>query len=230
MTSEVKLEAVTDTSYDETYDIDAVTASPKKPTRRKTKDTLDAADKSEDTSENESRIGEVSWSGAQLGVYKLNDQAVVPEFKTEQSACFDLSAVLIPGQAVKIVTHSQNVSTRKVTDRGLMIQQGERVLIPTGLVFDIPEGYCLEIYPRSGISFNRGISLNNCTAIIDSDYVEEVFVSINNISGGSQYIEPGERIAQAKLVSLVKTNITVVDKKPALKTSRAGGFGSTGSK
>lgn len=166
----------------------------------------------------------------ELGIFALTEGAVIPEFKTEESACFDLTAVIKTGDQLKIVTHAQNVSTRKATDKGVMVQQGERLLIPTGLAFDIPQGYCLEIYPRSGISFSRGISLNNCTAIIDSDYVEEVFISVNNISGGSQYIENGERIAQAKLVKLVETKIRVLDKKPGQKTSRKGGFGSTGTK
>lgn len=166
---------------------------------------------------------------ATLGIFKLQAEAVIPEFKTEESACFDLSAVLLTDAQVKIVTHGQSVTTRRVTDKGIAIHQGDRLLVPTGLAFDIPQGYCLEIYPRSGISFSRGISLNNCTAIIDSDYVEEVFVSVSN-NGGSQYIQHGERIAQAKLVKLVSTEVKVLTEKPQQKTSRKGGFGSTGSK
>ena len=166
---------------------------------------------------------------ATLGIFKLHAEAVIPEFKTEESACFDLSAVLLTDDQVKIVTHGQSVTTRRVTDKGIAIHQGDRLLVPTGLAFDIPQGYCLEIYPRSGISFSRGISLNNCTAIIDSDYVEEVFVSVSN-NGGSQYIQHGERIAQAKLVKLVSTEVKVLTEKPQQKTSRKGGFGSTGSK
>ena len=162
-----------------------------------------------------------------LGIFKLHDAAVIPEFKTEESACFDLSAVLLTNDQVKVVTHGQAVTVRRVTDKGIAIHQGERILVPTGLAFDIPQGYCLEIYPRSGISFNRGISLNNCTAIIDSDYVEEVFISVSN-NGGSQYIQHGERIAQAKLVKLVSTEVKVLAEKPQQKTSRKSGFGSTG--
>lgn len=166
---------------------------------------------------------------ATLGIFKLQAEAVIPEFKTEESACFDLSAVLLTDDQVKIVTHGQSVTTRRVTDKGIAIHQDDRLLVPTGLAFDIPQGYCLEIYPRSGISFSRGISLNNCTAIIDSDYVEEVFVSVSN-NGGSQYIQHGERIAQAKLVKLVSTEVKVLTEKPQQKTSRKSGFGSTGSK
>lgn len=164
---------------------------------------------------------------ATLGIFKLQAEAVIPEFKTEESACFDLSAVLLTDDQVKIVTHGQSVTTRRVTDKGIAIHQDDRLLVPTGLAFDIPQGYCLEIYPRSGISFSRGISLNNCTAIIDSDYVEEVFVSVSN-NGGSQYIQHGERIAQAKLVKLVSTEVKVLTEKPQQKTSRKSGFGSTG--
>lgn len=173
---------------------------------------------------------EVQDSSTKLGIYKLNPNAQIPAFQTEESACFDLSAVFEMGDNIKCVSQSQQETTRRVIDRGLTVHPGERFLIPTGLVFDIPKGYCLEIYPRSGVSFKRGLSLNNCTAIIDSDYIEQVYVSINNISGGSQYIQNGERIAQAKLVKLVDTQITELDTKPTQKTSRIGGFGSTGTK
>lgn len=182
-----------------------------------------------ETDKDEQQDSDSVDSELKLGIFALSTGAVIPEFKTEESACFDLTAVVPEDTQVKIITQSQNVSLRRANNKGIAMHQGDRLLVPTGLVFDIPKGYCLEIYPRSGISFSRGISLNNCTAIIDSDYVEEVFVSVNN-TGGSQYIENGERIAQAKLVKLVETQIEVLTKKPVQKTSRTGGFGSTGSK
>ena len=104
------------------------------------------------------------------------------------------------------------------------------MLIPTGLVFDIPTGYCLEVYPRSGTSFKLGLGLSNSVGMIDSDYTEELFVSIINHSNVTQVVSHGERIAQAKLVPLVPTEIKEVKSKPKQKTSRTGGFGSTGVK
>lgn len=164
----------------------------------------------------------------QLGVYPLGQDVSIPKFQTELSACFDLAAWFKQGDKIKCISSGQE-SFRKVTDKGLIVHQGDRFLIPTGLVFDIPEGYCLEIYPRSGISYRHGISLNNCTAIIDADYVEQVYISVN-VMGNSQYIKSGERIAQAKLVQLVDTEINVLNSKPEPKSSRQGGFGSTGSR
>ena len=165
-----------------------------------------------------------------LGMFKLNDNAIIPEFKTTDSACFDLHACLSENDKVKYVSDgSSTLSARRVTDKGVTLHQGDRVLIPTGLALDIPQGFCLELYPRSGISFSRGITLNNCTAIIDSDYVEELFISITS-NGGSQYIEHGERIAQAKLVKLNEVVIKELVNKPTQKTNRKSGFGSTGNK
>lgn len=165
-----------------------------------------------------------------LGMFKMHDNATIPEFKTTDSACFDLHACLSENDKVKYVSDgASTVSERRVTDKGVTLHQGDRVLIPTGLALDIPYGFCLELYPRSGISFSRGITLNNCTAIIDSDYVEELFISITS-NGGSQYIEHGERIAQAKLVKLNDVAIKQLVNKPSQKTNRKSGFGSTGNK
>lgn len=169
-------------------------------------------------------------NSVQLGIFKLSSEVVIPQFQTDQSACFDLSGFFEIGEKIKHVSQSQMETVRRATDRGIAIMPNERFLIPTGLVFDIPQGYCLQIYPRSGTSYKLGLSLNNCTAIIDSDYVEQVYISVNNNSGSPQYIKTGERIAQAKLVKLVDTQISTLDSKPTQKTNRSGGFGSTGSK
>lgn len=163
-----------------------------------------------------------------LGIFKLDSSIETPDFQTQDSACFDLSAFIPENSKAKCISNVTTTYNRRVSDRGLMLNPGERALIPTGLVFDIPKGYCLEIYPRSGVSFKRGLTLNNCTAIIDSDYVEEVFISIRNSDDHSQYIKHGERIAQAKLVKLVETKVVELTSKPQQKTDRNGGFGSTG--
>jgi len=62
--------------------------------------------------------------------------------------------------------------------------------VPTGLIFDIPLGFSLRIHPRSGLSYRRGISLSNCEGVIDSDYVEQTFVSVINNSDVTFVLEP----------------------------------------
>lgn len=173
-----------------------------------------------------------SETPAQLNLFLLHDEDTygdaIPKFQTEMAACFDLAAYLVESSVVKCVDIFGNIVNRRVGDNGVAIHPNERFLIPTGIIFDIPEGYGMEIYPRSGQSFKKGMSLSNCTANIDADYVDETFVSLTNIGTQSFEVKHGERIAQAKLVKLVPTNITVVKERPKQKTSRNGGFGSTG--
>ena len=163
-----------------------------------------------------------------LKFFKLSPSSVIPKFATEQSACFDLTACFEIGDKIKCIAQSQNETLRRVTDRGIAIHPNERFLIPTGLILDIPQGYCVEVYIRSGISYKLGLTLNNCIGIIDSDYTEQLYISVANNSGTAQYIQKGERIAQAKLVKLVETVLEETLERPGLKTDRVSGFGSTG--
>jgi dUTP pyrophosphatase len=102
------------------------------------------------------------------------------------------------------------------------------VLVPTGLIFDIPEGFSLRIHARSGLSLKEGLVLANSEAVIDSDYVDEVFVLLYNRSSVGRTIRIGERIAQAELVESVQYTIKETKKQPTVKTDRTGGMGSTG--
>lgn len=138
-----------------------------------------------------------------LGVMKVHHKAVVPEFKTDGAACFDLVAV------------SKQ-------------QDGNTCTYGIGLVLDIPEGYHVKIYSRSGHGFKHGISLVNAVGIIDSDYTGEISVKLtrNPIFNG-EWPWIGDRIAQGMLVKNVKTEIVEVTE---IKSTDRGenGFGSTG--
>lgn len=198
--------------------------SDKPTTRRKAKEVEAAPHETADSNETANK--------AQLNLYLLNNEDTyadtIPRFQTEMAACFDLAAYLKEGEKVKCVDIYGNIVTRRIGDNGVAVHPGERFLIPTGIIFDIPEGYGMEIYPRSGQSFKKGMSLSNCTANIDADYVEETFVSLTNIGSQAFEVKHNERIAQAKLVQLVPTQINLVKERPQQKTSRNGGFGSTG--
>ena len=84
------------------------------------------------------------------------------------------------------------------------------------------------LHARSGTSLKQGLVLANAEGVIDSDYVEEVFVILHNISGNAVTIENGDRIAQAELVSNIIYHVEETPARPLPKTSRIGGFGSTG--
>ena len=102
------------------------------------------------------------------------------------------------------------------------------MLVPTGLVFDIPEGYSVRLHSRSGWAYKYGIILANCEGIIDSDYVEEIMVMLTNISDEVVYIRHGDRTCQGELVKDERVEFDVVEERPVKKTNRDGGFGSTG--
>jgi dUTP pyrophosphatase len=104
----------------------------------------------------------------------------------------------------------------------------ERVLIPTGLIFDIPKGYSVRLHSRSGLVWNDGVYLTNGEGIIDYDYVEPIFVMLTNISQSPKTINNGDRVCQAELVEKVYHSLEEIKEQPTQKTERDGGFGSTG--
>ena len=165
----------------------------------------------------------------QLKVYKTHNEVVLPKFGTEQAACFDLAYQPYGKSQYTGYNSFNSTFTRPIQGQGaLVVMPGDRIMVPTGLIFDIPEGYSVRIHPRSGLSYKQGLILANLEAVIDSDYVQETFVLLTNLSENPQSINPGDRIAQAELVQQIKYEITETTVVPAQKTDRVGGLGSTG--
>jgi len=139
-----------------------------------------------------------------LKVKKLNQKAQIPAYQTAEAAGFDL--------------HSTE---------DIVIAPGERKLIGTGLAFEIPVGYEIQIRPRSGLAYKHGITVLNSPGTIDSDYRGEIKVLLINHSNESFEIKVGERIAQAVIKEVIQATFEEVDE--LNDTARgAGGFGSTG--
>ena len=163
-----------------------------------------------------------------LKIYKTHGDAVVPQFATDQSACFDICACLKGMEKIKAYSRMNKPIELYCNVDHLEIPAEFRVLIPTGLIFDIPEGYSVRIYPRSGLSFKNGLVTQNCEGIVDSDYVEECFILLKNDSLVRQTITHGMRIAQGELVRNEDYVIVESLDRPHKRTTRNGGFGSTG--
>jgi len=163
-----------------------------------------------------------------LKIYKTHGDAVVPQFATDQSACFDICACLRGMEKIKAYSRMNKPIDLYCNVDHLEIPAEFRVLIPTGLIFDIPEGYSVRIYPRSGLSFKNGLVTQNCEGIVDSDYVEECFILLKNDSLVRQTITHGMRIAQGELVKNEDYVIVETTERPRKRTTRDGGFGSTG--
>ena len=170
-----------------------------------------------------------------LKFYRTTESAILPTFATKQSACFDLYANLVNGEEVQYYQAiATKVLPRKVsfdinTNRSFIpINNEERMLIPLGLIADIPEGFSVRLHSRSGLAFKQGVYLTNCEGIIDSDYVDPMFAMVTNMSNVPVKIYDGDRICQGELVRCEKYTLDESDEAPTQKTDREGGFGSTG--
>ncbi|MFC5759990.1 dUTP diphosphatase [Rhizobium sp. GCM10022189] len=112
-------------------------------------------------------------------------------------------------------------------DKPLMLAPGKRALVPTGFVFEIPEGFEGQVRPRSGLAAKNGVTCLNAPGTVDCDYRGEVKVILVNHGEEDFTITRGMRIAQMVIAPFVQARIT-----EALETTEtergAGGFGSTG--
>ncbi|HEY0125462.1 MAG TPA: dUTP diphosphatase [Rhizobium sp.] len=132
----------------------------------------------------------------------------LPAYETKGAAGMDLRAAIEDG----------------VT---LTLAPGKRALVPSGLIFEIPEGFEAQIRPRSGLAFKHGITCLNSPGTVDSDYRGEVKVLLINLGGEPFEITRGMRIAQVVVAPV--TQVRVAEITEVSETARgAGGFGSTG--
>lgn len=162
-----------------------------------------------------------------LKMYKVHPDVRLPKHQTTGSACFDLSFDGSGKGVIHVYTKNNKPVTRTYSG-SLTISPGDRALVPTGIIMDIPEGYSVRLHARSGTSLKQGIILGNGEGVIDSDYIDEVFVILHNVSENSITINNGDRVAQAELVKNLEYTIEQTPARPMPKTNRIGGFGSTG--
>jgi dUTP pyrophosphatase len=122
---------------------------------------------------------------------------------------------------------SAGVDLRAALAKPLVLQPGQRALVPTGLVLEIPPGWEGQVRPRSGLALRHGLSLLNAPGTIDSDYRGEVGVILANLGGEPVTIERADRIAQLVLAPVARVRW---EETPDLGASERGegGFGSTG--
>jgi dUTP pyrophosphatase len=135
-----------------------------------------------------------------------------PEYATSGSSGFDLRANL---------------------DSPVTIQPHSVKIIPTGLYFEIPDNFEIQVRPRSGLAAKNGVTVLNSPGTVDADYRGEIKVILINHSGIDFTINHGDRIAQAVIASVIGKNFINLNKVDNIdeNTERgSGGFGSTGVK
>lgn len=125
--------------------------------------------------------------------------------------------------------HAAGLDVRANIEEALIIKPLERTMVPTGLYVEIPEGYEIQVRPRSGLAAKHGLTCLNTPGTIDPDYRGEIKVILANVSNTEFKLEPGERIAQLVVAQFMRIDWDLTD--TLSDTDRgAGGFGSTGTK
>lgn len=122
---------------------------------------------------------------------------------------------------------ASGMDVRACLDEAIILEPGHRFLVPTGLSLEIPEGYEVQVRPRSGLAIKKGISMVNTPGTVDADYRGEVKVIVINLGQEAVTIADQERIAQLVVCPVVQAELEEVT--DLSETGRgAGGFGSTG--
>ena len=135
-----------------------------------------------------------------------------PEFATAGSSGFDLRANI---------------------EAPIELGVGQRIMVPTGLYFEIPQGLEIQVRPRSGLAAKNGVTVLNTPGTVDADYRGEVKVILINLGHEDFIIQNGDRIAQGVIASVIGKPYVKwkkVDEVSTDTTRGAGGFGSTGTK
>ncbi len=135
-----------------------------------------------------------------------NENGPLPAYMTEHAAGLDIHAFL---------------------DEDVLIAPGERRLIPTGLTVAIPDGFEIQVRPRSGLAMRDGVTLVNTPGTIDADYRGEIGILMINHGEKPISIRNGQRIAQLVVSRVYKAELEVVDELPT-SHRQEGGFGHTG--
>jgi dUTP pyrophosphatase len=140
---------------------------------------------------------------------KVHTDAKLPVYATPGAAGADICAVLDDGAPY------------------ISLDPGARTLVMTGLEVEIPEGFEIQVRPRSGLAFKSGVTVLNSPGTIDSDYRGELGVILYNADCEDFIIKPGDRIAQIVVAPVVQAGFEWTEE--LSETERgAGGFGSTG--
>ena len=140
-------------------------------------------------------------------IMKLNNfQGELPKYESEWASGFDVRAQM---------------------DKDVLLEPGQRMVIPTGLSFEIPQGFELQARPRSGLAAKQGISIVNTPGTIDSDYRGGVKIILINLGVEPVEIKNNERVAQIVLAPVVQAAFEEVTSLSSTERG-SGGFGSTG--
>lgn len=155
-----------------------------------------------------------------IKVKRLRPWAKLPVKATEGAACYDIHFAM--NRETKALLKHSNLES-------VPLDPGQSLRFGTGLAFEIPPGWEMQVRPRSGLANKQNLIVPNSPGTVDSDYRGEVFVGLKNIGKLKRTIDSGDRIAQITFRRVPEVKLIEVDE--LSETERGeGGFGSTGVK
>jgi len=159
-----------------------------------------------------------------LLVKKLHPDAIIPKYQTKGAAGFDVHAVVKDDVFV-----GDRVSEQYRYDGSfvIVILPKSKYIVNTGLAFAVPEGYEMQIRPRSGLAAKYGITIVNSPGTLDGDYTGPLKVILYNLGNESFFINHGDRIAQCVINKIEQVDFEEVEELEETERG-SGGFGSTG--
>lgn len=143
---------------------------------------------------------------------RVHPDAIMPQYQTAGAACFDLHAVIVSDEG---------------RPQGVTIASGWSYDFRIGLAFEVPAGWVMLVYSRSGHGFKRDTRLANCTGVIDSDFRGEMHVKLRNDGDTAFSVSHGDRIGQCLLLPAPQWKLVEVDELSATERGE-NGYGSTG--
>jgi len=143
-----------------------------------------------------------------IRIKRDSEEVKIPKYESEGASGFDLCAYI---------------------DSPVFIESTSIAVIPTGLHFEIPIGFEIQVRSRSGLAANSGIMVLNSPGTVDSDYRGEVKVILINLGSERFKVSNEDRIAQAVVTIVQEVTFHDIGSKPLSRSMRgSGGFGSTG--
>jgi len=163
-------------------------------------------------------VGNTKRYSMQLGLYRLSPDAILPTRATKRAACWDVYAA----------------EDFTIGGEGHCINEGEElsnfVAVKTGWRLVIPEGWRIDVKPRSGMAAKQGITVLNAPGTIDHDYAGELMIILGTVSTSVIDFKKGSRIAQIALERVQEFTVKEVseDELSVIDSDRVGGLGSSG--
>jgi len=160
----------------------------------------------------------------QLKFKKLDERAIIPKYQTKGSAGFDFHAILDNENPCYV--NNKAINNKPV----LVIPPKSQCIVQTGLATVVPDGYEMQIRPRSGLAFKKSITITNSPGTLDCDYRNLIMIILYNLGNEPFIIEEGDRIAQGIINKVEQPDIIEIEdfSEEDMSTDRGGGFGSTG--